>query len=191
MVWYMASMARRVSDGNVVVVVGYQGEQVKVFLDQEKKTLEPFVTAMQTKQLGTGHAVQQAKAHLLSKKKPVSELCLILNGDTPLLTQSTVEQLIAQHRDVQATITMLTTELENPHGYGRVIRQGNGQVVKVVEDKDATAKEKSNNEINVGAYVVRTSFLFKALDKLKPSNCLLYTSPSPRDATLSRMPSSA
>lgn len=73
MVWYMASMARRVSDGNVVVVVGYQGEQVKVFLDQEKKTLEPFVTAMQTKQLGTGHAVQQAKAHLLSKKKPVSE----------------------------------------------------------------------------------------------------------------------
>jgi len=170
MVWYMASMARRVSDGNVVVVVGYQGEQVKVFLDQEKKTLEPFVTAMQTKQLGTGHAVQQAKAHLLSKKKPVSELCLILNGDTPLLTQSTVEQLIAQHRDVQATITMLTTELENPHGYGRVIRQGNGQVVKVVEDKDATAKEKSNNEINVGAYVVRTSFLFKALDKLKPSN---------------------
>ena len=56
MVWYMASMARRVSDGNVVVVVGHQGQQVKAFLDQEKRVLEPFTTAVQTKQLGTGHA---------------------------------------------------------------------------------------------------------------------------------------
>jgi len=97
MVWYMASLARRLSDGNVVVVVGHQGEQVKAFLDQEKKSLEPLDTAVQAKQLGTGHAVQQAKSVLLPKGKPLAELCLILNGDTPLLTQATVERLITQH----------------------------------------------------------------------------------------------
>ena len=123
MVWYMASLARRVADGNVVVVVGHQGERVKAFLEQEKDALDPLDIAFQTKQLGTGHAVQQAKSVLMPKTKPVAELCLILNGDTPLLTQATVEQLLAQHQQTQATVTILTTELSNPHGYGRVMRR--------------------------------------------------------------------
>lgn len=170
MVWYMAALARGVSDGHVVVVVGHQGEQVKAFLDQEKKALEPLDIAMQAKQLGTGHAVQQAKSVLMPKGKPVSELCLILNGDTPLLTQATVQRLIAQHQDTQAAVTILTTELDNPQGYGRVMRRPNGQVIKVVEDKDATAEEKGNHEVNVGTYLVNSAFLFKALDSLKPNN---------------------
>lgn len=170
MVWYMASLARRVSDGNVVVVVGHQGDQVKAFLDQEKQALDPLDIAIQNKQLGTGHAVQQSKSVLLPKGKPVAELCLILNGDTPLLTQATVERLIAQHQKTKATVTILTTELDDPQGYGRVMRRPNGQVVKVVEDKDATAEEKANQEINVGTYVVNSTFLFKALDELKPNN---------------------
>ena len=128
MVWYMTSLARRVSDGHVVVVVGHQGEQVKAFLDKEKKALEPLDIVVQAKQLGTGHAVQQAKSVLIPKAKSVSELCLILNGDTPLLTQATVEQLIAQHQHTQAAVTILTTELDNPQGYGRVVRRPSGQV---------------------------------------------------------------
>ena len=170
MVWYMASLARRVSDGNVVVVVGHQGEQVKAFLDQEKKALEPLDIAVQAKQLGTGHAVQQAKSVLMPKGKPVSDLCLILNGDTPLLTQATVERLIAQHQDTQAAVTILTTEMDNPQGYGRVMRRPNGQVIKVVEDKDATAEEKANQEVNVGTYLVNSAFLLTALNALKPNN---------------------
>jgi len=170
MVWYMASLARRVSDGNVVVVVGHQGDQVKAFLDQEKEALEPHDIVVQTKQLGTGHAVQQTKSVLAPKGKPVSELCLILNGDTPLLTQGTVEQLVAQHEQTQAAVTILTTEVDNPHGYGRVMRRANGQVVKVVEEKDASPEEQANHEINVGTYVVNSAFLFKALAELKPNN---------------------
>lgn len=170
MVWYMTSLARRMSDGHVVVVVGHQGEQVKAFLDQEKKALEPLDIVVQAKQLGTGHAVQQAKSVLMPKAKPVSELCLILNGDTPLLTQATVEQLIAQHQHTQAVVTILTTELDNPQGYGRVMRRPTGQVVRVVEEKDASSEEKSNQEVNVGTYVVQSAFLFKALDMLKPNN---------------------
>jgi bifunctional UDP-N-acetylglucosamine pyrophosphorylase / glucosamine-1-phosphate N-acetyltransferase len=170
MVWYMASLARRVSDGNVVVVVGHQGEQVKAYLDQEKKSLEPMDIAVQSKQLGTGHAVQQAKSVLMPKGKPIAELCLILNGDTPLLTQATVDRLLAHHRDTRAVVTILTTELADPQGYGRVIRRAKGQVVKVVEDKDASPEEKTNQEVNVGTYVVNSDFLFKALEKLKPNN---------------------
>ena len=170
MVWYMASLARQVSDGSVVVVVGHQGEQVKAYLEQEKKALDPLDIAVQSKQLGTGHAVQQAKSVLMPKGKSAAELCLILNGDTPLLTKATVERLLAHHRDTQAVVTILTTELADPQGYGRVMRRAEGQVVKVVEDKDASPEEKTNQEINVGTYVVNTDFLFKALEKLKPNN---------------------
>jgi bifunctional UDP-N-acetylglucosamine pyrophosphorylase/glucosamine-1-phosphate N-acetyltransferase len=103
-----------------------------------------------------------------------------MNGDTPLLAEDTVRELLRIHRSEGATVTMLTAELDDPAGYGRVIRRQSASVgqsgavpsdvIKIVEDRDATPAERAVKEINVGTYVVSGEFLFPALEKLEPQN---------------------
>ena len=103
---------------------------------------------------------------------------LILNGDTPLLTEQTIEDLLSVHQHEQATVTVLTATLENPTGYGRVVRRspanGGGEssssVIRIVEDRDAQEGEAALREVNVGTYVVDASFLFDAVDRIAPDN---------------------
>jgi len=170
MVWYMATLARRVADSAVAIVIGHGAEQVQNYLSQEHETLAPFSVVEQAQQLGTGHAVQQAQSAILHDKEPVADYCLILNGDTPLLTEATVRALLDSHDSSQATVTILTTLLEHPQGYGRVVRGQENQVLKIVEDRDASESEKSIQEVNVGTYIVNTNFLFESLEALKPQN---------------------
>ncbi|GJL65787.1 MAG: bifunctional protein GlmU [Nitrospirales bacterium] len=170
MVWYMAALARRVADSAVAIVIGHGAEQVRAYLDHETSTLAPFAVVEQTEQLGTGHAVQQARSVVVGETQPVAKHCLILNGDTPLLTEATVRTLLDSHESSQATVTILTTILENPKGYGRVVRGSESQVLQIVEDRDANDREKSIQEVNVGTYVVNTSFLFESLETLQPQN---------------------
>ncbi|GJL49263.1 MAG: bifunctional protein GlmU [Nitrospirales bacterium] len=170
MVWYMSALARRIADSAVAIVVGHGAEQVRDYLHQEEATLAPFFVVEQTQQLGTGHAVQQAQSVVLSDKEPVADHCLILNGDTPLLTEATVRALLDYHDSSQATVTILTTILEHPQGYGRVVRGAESQVLNIVEDRDASESEKSIQEVNVGTYIVNTNFLFESLETLKPQN---------------------
>ncbi|GJL54474.1 MAG: bifunctional protein GlmU [Nitrospirales bacterium] len=170
MVWYMAALARRVADSAVAIVIGHGAEQVREYLTQEESALSPFSVVEQVQQLGTGHAVQQARSVLVGDTQPVATQCLILNGDTPLLTEETIRALLDAHDSSQATVTILTTSLEHPQGYGRVVRGSESQVLSIVEDRDATELEKSIQEINVGTYVVNTRFLFESLDTLKPQN---------------------
>jgi bifunctional UDP-N-acetylglucosamine pyrophosphorylase/glucosamine-1-phosphate N-acetyltransferase len=91
-------------------------------------------------------------------------------GDTPLLTAETISALMKYHQSEGATLTLLTTHLPDPSGYGRVIRGKHGRVCRVVEDRDASSEEKQVSEINVGTYVVETKFLENALGQLKPKN---------------------
>ncbi len=170
LLWYMVSLAGRVADARVVVVIGHQAERVRAFLEQAKAEFEPFDVALQPDQLGTGHAVQQAQAVLMPNGKAASRHCLILNADTPLLRRATVEQLLAHHEKTKATLTLLSTDLPNPRGYGRVVRGPNGHVLKVVEESDATRAERALHEVNVGTYVVDTLFLFKALARVHSHN---------------------
>ncbi len=170
MVWYMAALARRVADSSVAIIVGHGAEQVREYLQQEEDSLAPFCVVEQNQQLGTGHAVQQAQSVVLNNQQMVADACLILNGDTPLLTEDTIRALLAYHQTSQATVTILTTVLNDPHGYGRVIRGQESQVLKIVEDRDASESEKTIQEINVGTYVVNTKFLFQSLESLKPQN---------------------
>jgi len=166
----MVLLARQVSDGNVVAVLGHQSDRVKAFFTKIKNEIDSIDVALQTQQLGTGHAVLQAKPALMAHGRPLAKQCLILNGDTPLLTKQTIRQLLKQHEHNQAMLTLLTAQLDQPKGYGRVVRGVNDNVTKVVEDRDATPQEKAIQEVNVGTYIVNTQFLFDALDQLKPNN---------------------
>ncbi|MEZ4341828.1 MAG: bifunctional UDP-N-acetylglucosamine diphosphorylase/glucosamine-1-phosphate N-acetyltransferase GlmU [Nitrospirales bacterium] len=170
MVWYAASLARKVSSGLVVVVVGHGADRVKSYLNEEKAEWDPFQIVDQTQQLGTGHAVLQAFPAVSQSHGENRHQILILNGDTPLLTERTVSSLLAYHQAEAATLTLLTTELADPGGYGRVIRGPHGDVQRVVEDRDASTEEKAIREINVGTYVVEQKFLGQALAQLHPQN---------------------
>ena len=170
MVWYAAALARKVSDGIVAMVVGHGADKVKAYLNEEKEQWEPFLVVDQAQQLGTGHAVLQAFPVLSrTQDEPVCQV-LILNGDTPLLTEETLTALLAYHQRESATLTLLTTELTDPSGYGRVVRGSLGEVLRVVEDRDASVEEKTIREINVGTYVVDHEFLGQALAELQPQN---------------------
>ncbi len=106
LVWYMVSLARQVVDAHVVVIIGHQAERVRAFLEQSKSALDPFDIVLQPDQLGTGHAVQQAKAALMPNGKAACKHCLIVNADTPLLRRETIEQLLDHHANEKATLTI-------------------------------------------------------------------------------------
>lgn len=176
MVLYAVELAERFGDAGVAVVVGHQGDRVRDLL----KARTGITVVEQTQQLGTGHAVMQARSVFAAHGTGQAPThYLILNGDTPLLTEATIRELLDVHRKDDATVTILTASLEDPSGYGRVVRAdfeaGEGHlrglaVRRIVEDKDATPAEAAIHEINVGTYLVRGAFLFDALDTLQPNN---------------------
>lgn len=141
------------------VVVGHRADMVKEAVGDRAE----FVT--QEKQLGTGHAVMQAK-DFASK----SENVLILAGDTPLITSETLKKAFDVHISQGNACTVLTAVIDNPFGYGRIIRDENENVLKIVEQKDATEEEKKVKEINSGMYFFKASALIDALDSLTNNN---------------------
>ena len=187
MVLYAIDLAERLADRGVVTIVGYQGDQVQALIHarEVRRQMAPSrrprtMVVEQRQQLGTGHAVIQARDAMVAAGVEPAPAYVILNGDTPLLSEETVRALTQLHRKDGATITILTALLEDPKGYGRVVRQtktsrgktkaADGAVLRIVEDRDATAAERQIGEINVGTYVVDGSFLFEALDQLEPKN---------------------
>ncbi|MBI5874485.1 MAG: bifunctional UDP-N-acetylglucosamine diphosphorylase/glucosamine-1-phosphate N-acetyltransferase GlmU, partial [Deltaproteobacteria bacterium] len=120
----------------------------------------------QEPQLGTGHAVLCAKSAL----KNFTGDCLILSGDVPLITRETVMGLLNLHAKKKAAISFISTVVEDPAGYGMVLRDENNSILRIVEHKDANIEEKAVNEINTGIYCVDTKFLFSGLKKVKKEN---------------------
>lgn len=145
----------------VVLIVGHQAEKVR------ETTQNLGVNyALQEQQLGTGHAVIQAKKFVEDEKNDV----LILLGDAPLVTVETLENLYETHKKTNASATVLTGILEDATGYGRIIRNENGSVEKIVEQKDATENEKFVCEINSGIFFFKAKDLSQALQKLTSNN---------------------
>jgi bifunctional UDP-N-acetylglucosamine pyrophosphorylase/glucosamine-1-phosphate N-acetyltransferase len=122
--------------------------------------------AVQAEQLGTGHAVACARDQLGG----FSGTVLILCGDTPLLRVETLQGLIRFHREQGASLTVLTARMDNPYGYGRVIRDSAGRVVRIVEQKDATPEEQANGEINSGIYCMEAGFLYANIGAISSDN---------------------
>jgi UDP-N-acetylglucosamine diphosphorylase/glucosamine-1-phosphate N-acetyltransferase len=162
MLAYSVEVARSAGVEKIVVVIGYQGDLVrKTFQDQGLIFVEQF------EQLGTGHAVLQARQIFRDYEGTI----LILCGDVPLLGVSTVKNMLECHVSGEAVITVLTTILDDPGGYGRVIKGGRaGGVMKIVEAKDATPDEKKIREINTGIYCVDSKFLFDAVSEINNDN---------------------
>jgi bifunctional UDP-N-acetylglucosamine pyrophosphorylase/glucosamine-1-phosphate N-acetyltransferase len=175
MVLYSVGLGLRVAGGAVAVVVGHQADLVRQVIDRAtsgKSRSAPVAIVEQREQLGTGHAVLQSRPVFAVGKSGAPSSYLILNGDTPLLQETTVRELLRVHKAERATVTILTAILEDASGYGRVVRDESAKrgVSRIVEDRDADAGEQAIREINVGTYVVDGEFLFSALDKLNPSN---------------------
>ncbi|MBP7232157.1 MAG: NTP transferase domain-containing protein [Syntrophaceae bacterium] len=158
---YSLEAARAAGASKIVVIVGHQSEKV-----QEAFGGSDLVFVEQKPQLGTGHAVMQAGAVL----KDYPGMTVILCGDVPLLKPETIRSLIEHHLKAQADVTVLTTEPPGPHAYGRIVKNDRGEVLKIVEHKDATEAQRQILEINTGIYCVDTHFLFDALSRVKNDN---------------------
>jgi bifunctional UDP-N-acetylglucosamine pyrophosphorylase / glucosamine-1-phosphate N-acetyltransferase len=144
-----------------IVIVGYHAETVREALAHRKVE---FVE--QTEQLGTGHAAQQ----LLPVLKDFEGDLIILNGDAPLMRPSTLELLLKTHQDNGNSATILTAQLSNPKGYGRVFCDEKGYLTEIIEDRDCTPEQRENRRVNAGIYCFRWQELQAALPQLTADN---------------------
>ncbi|OGP71412.1 MAG: UDP-N-acetylglucosamine diphosphorylase/glucosamine-1-phosphate N-acetyltransferase [Deltaproteobacteria bacterium RBG_16_50_11] len=144
-----------------VVVVGYQADRIR-----EKFNDPRLQFALQEEQLGTGHAVMQALPFL----QDFTGTVLILCGDVPLVKLETLRSFIDAFRRSGSALSVLTTVVENPFGYGRVLRNTGGWLEKIVEEKDASEEEKLIREINTGIFLVRAPYLFQGLKEIGQEN---------------------
>ncbi|NIM02222.1 MAG: UDP-N-acetylglucosamine diphosphorylase/glucosamine-1-phosphate N-acetyltransferase [Acidobacteria bacterium] len=161
MVAWVLDAAAALKPAKSVTVVGYQADRVRSALAHSRSS---FV--LQKEQRGTGHAVLQAARHIGSKPGSL----LILNGDLPSLRSATLRKLVATHRRSRSALTVLTAELRDATGYGRILRDGKGRVERIVEHRDASRDERRVREINTGVFVANPAKLFPVLRRLRPDN---------------------
>lgn len=144
-----------------ITVVGHRGDDVAAVLGDGAKVV------IQSEQLGTAHALMQAETALQGF---TGGLVLVVCGDTPLVTGPTLSSLIRQHQNTGAAITVCTAVVDNPTGYGRVIRGKDDHVLRIVEQRDASLEELAVREINTGVYCFDARGLFRALSRIRPDN---------------------
>ena len=159
MVNHVIEVSKKAGAKEIVAILGHGSEQVKSVLSAD------IYTAMQTEQLGTGHAVMMATEYIED-----TDTIVVLCGDTPLVKPETLQNLFDYHIDNEYHTTVLTTIVENPTGYGRIIRDNDNNLLKIVEQKDATPEEAATKEINSGIYCFNGKSLKDALSKITSYN---------------------
>lgn len=158
MLLHCLQSAEGVGDGKPVVIVGHGANEVRAAVGDQAVFVE------QAEQLGTGHALSQAKDELEGQ----ADLIVVSSGDLPLLTADTLKLLVETQRKGKGAFSMLTLRQDQSRGFGRVKRKA-GKAIAIIEEAEATTKELRIDEYNVGAYCFRASWLWPALKKLKPS----------------------
>jgi len=160
MVGHVVDAALDAKVDRVITITGFGADVVKDYLGEKSEYV------YQEEQLGTAHAVEQAR-DLLEGKEGTT---IVISGDTPLLTAETIAELMDFHEKEDAKATVLTAMASDPFGYGRVIRAQDGSVDKIVEEKDASEEEKLVQEINTGTYCFDNEALFEILNKVDNNN---------------------
>ena len=156
MLWHTIQAVVQATSTPPTLVVGYQGDKVR-------DTFGDLVEyATQTEQLGTGHAVLQVQPHLKGK----TDLVVVLLGDMPLLRGETIERLIATQQHNSGPISMLTVKADDPRGFGRILRNAEGEVEAIIEEADCTSEQLEINELNVSMYCFQSDWLWENLPKI-------------------------
>ncbi len=162
MIFYILRVARKLVGDRIFVVVGHQADLVKDVIAK----ITPVRFVYQEQQLGTGHAVRCAMPYLPSDVTEVVILC----GDTPLIRCETIQKILQAHITEGSDISVLTTRVDNPTGYGRIVRDKSGELLQIVEEVDADFAQKQIQDINTGIYVIRTDVLRDLVEKITCSN---------------------
>ena len=159
--------AAAINPQHIVAVVGHQREQVSPAVEDIARELGvDIIQAVQETQNGTGHAVQCG----LSALDNFDGTVVVTNGDVPLLSGQTIQQLVSAHEKAQAAVTVLTLEFDNPTGYGRIIRDSAGNVIEIVEEKDADEAQRKVTEVNSGVFAFDGAILRDALTRITSDN---------------------
>jgi bifunctional UDP-N-acetylglucosamine pyrophosphorylase/glucosamine-1-phosphate N-acetyltransferase len=170
LVLWVLDAALALGPGRVAVVVGHEADEVRRVCERHLTARDTggarLAYPLQTEQRGTGDAVRVALPALAD----VSGDVVILYGDTPALTSETIARLVARHRETGALLSLLTTTVDEPTGYGRIRRNAGGDVVAIVEERDLAPAERAIREINPGIYCTSAAFLAKALARLSNDN---------------------
>jgi bifunctional UDP-N-acetylglucosamine pyrophosphorylase/glucosamine-1-phosphate N-acetyltransferase len=167
LIGHVIAASQALDPEHLVAVVGNQREQVEPHILEQAPGA---VLAVQEKQEGTGHAVRVAMETLREKVGPTDGTVVVMFGDTPLLEGSTVSGLVADHAGSGRALTVLTAEVEDPFGYGRIVRDRDGGVAAIVEEKDATPGQAAITEINSGIFAFDGSFLADAVTRIANDN---------------------
>lgn len=160
MLEWVIKACKNASLSDLCIVKGYNAEAIDAYLGDR------YTTVLQAECLGTGHAVMQAEEFLANFTEGNT---LILCGDAPFIDEQTIQNALALHEEQDNAVTVITANVSNPTGYGRILRTKNG-ILAIIEEKDADADEKKITEINSGAYWFKTSALLDALKRLTPAN---------------------
>lgn len=147
----------------IVVVVGYKQELVREALASYGSRVQ---FAVQGEQLGTGHAVRCAEGCFVGERASRGHQVIVLAGDGPLIRGETLNKLLACHRAARAAATLATSVIDDPTGYGRILRGPDGRFAAIVEHKDCTPAQLSIREVNPSYYCFDAAMLFSALDRV-------------------------